>query len=84
MRVKVLVSAFLILTLCAGSLSASVTINGTALDQIDDLIEFTTGSHVDEKFSLLKFMKDKGGAFSYYPVYGKADGSNVTGRTAKG
>ena len=71
-------SAFLILTLCAGLSSASVTINGTALDQIDDIIEFTTGSHVDEKFSLLKFMKDRGGAFSYYPVYGKADGSNIT------
>lgn len=57
MRVRVLfVTALLLLTLCTGpsSSSASVTINGTALDQIDDIIEFTTGSHVDEKFSLLK------------------------------
>ena len=78
MRYRVLFVVLLALTICCSSSYASVTINGKALDQIDDIIEFTTGSHVDEKFSLLKFMKDKGGAFSYYPVYGKADGSSIT------
>lgn len=58
---------------------ASVTINGKPLDMIDDIVKETTGSHVEEKLSFLKFMNHTGGTYQFLGVWGNVDGSgNVT------
>ena len=63
----------------SGEAAAIVTINGKPLDQIDDIVKETTGSHVEEKLSLLKFMNYRGETFHFWGVWGDVDGSgNVT------
>lgn len=59
--------------------AASVTINGKLLDQVDDIVKETTGSHVEEKLSFLKFMNYNGGTYHFFGVWGDVDSSgNVT------
>ncbi|MBQ9389621.1 MAG: hypothetical protein IJU07_05545 [Synergistaceae bacterium] len=69
----------LITALFTGRAAAVVTINGKPLDQIDDIVRETTGSHVEEKLSFLKFMNYKNGTYQFWGVWGNVDGSgNVT------
>lgn len=62
-----------------GEAAASVTINGKPLDQVHDIVQETTGSHIEEKLSFLKFMNFQGGTYQFLGVWGNADSSeNVT------
>ena len=77
-KLRALVCAALCVALSVGAANASVTINGKSLNDIDDIVMETTGSHIVRQESLLKVLRWDDGGVRFISVKGDVNGSNAS------